>query len=213
MTSSTPCVLITGGGMGLGLAIVKKLLQGSKHSPPANVYTLTMAVSDEFMELVSKSEGRLAYAIGDVTKFEDSKKAVDEILSRWHRLDGVVVNAGITNLAPLEDLVRCHTDTGLRHDAQDALCECCSARQHAACGASGAAQAQGSRGVCDQQLVAPMPSYMGTVQVREPLTQLLQSRTQFTCSDARERRARHCVVCREPRPRRHGDAEQDPLHG
>lgn len=111
--SPTPSVLVTGGGMGLGLAVVKKLLQGTQRTPPANVYTLTMAVSDEFKELQSQYQGRLAYATGDVTKYEDSQKAVDDIVSRWQRLDGLVLNAGITKLAPLKELVRGRTDAGL----------------------------------------------------------------------------------------------------
>ncbi|WFD44190.1 hypothetical protein MPSI1_002856 [Malassezia psittaci] len=102
--SNKPSVLVTGGGKGLGLAVIKRLLEGTAKSPAANVCTLTFDVSDDFEKLQTKYSDSLFYTQGDVTKFEDSKKIVDETLNRWKRLDAVVINAGLTELKPLKEL-------------------------------------------------------------------------------------------------------------
>ena len=58
-----------------------------------------------------------SFVQGDVTKFEDSKKIVEETLDRWKRLDAIVINAGLTELKPLKELV-CVNPTHKRNSTQ-----------------------------------------------------------------------------------------------
>jgi NAD(P)-dependent dehydrogenase (short-subunit alcohol dehydrogenase family) len=82
--------LITGGGRGIGAAIAKRFVDdGAK-----------IVISDirkDLLEEVAKSlkPGMVATCAGDVTKFDDVKKMIDETVKFGGKIDVLVNNAGI----------------------------------------------------------------------------------------------------------------------
>ncbi|MDO1500577.1 SDR family oxidoreductase [Winogradskyella maritima] len=94
-------ILITGASSGIGKATAKKL---SSHG--ANV-TLMARSEDELNTLkgeIEKSGGHAIVAIGDVTKREDFKSAVDKAVDTFGKVDGLINNAGLMPLSFVEKL-------------------------------------------------------------------------------------------------------------
>ena len=151
-TMSKQSVLVTGGGQGLGLAVIKKLLNGTSRTPPTNVFTLTTAVSDEFRELQSQFKDSLACAEGDATKFELSQDAVQQTLDRWKRLDALVLNAGITKLSPIRELVCLPLMKDHGNNDENTERECSSPDQHYPCCSAFAQRTKRPSCFCYKQL-------------------------------------------------------------
>ncbi len=91
--------LVTGGGRGIGAAIAKRFLDdGAK-----------VVVSDIRKDLLddmaqSLRTGNIATCTGDVTKFDDVKKMVDETVGFGGKIDILVNNAGIDNNGNILDI-------------------------------------------------------------------------------------------------------------
>ncbi len=82
--------LITGGGRGIGAAIAKRFVDdGAK--------IVISDIRDDLLENVAKSlkKGMVATCSGDVTKFEDVKKMVDQTVKFGGKIDVLINNAGI----------------------------------------------------------------------------------------------------------------------
>ena len=105
--TSSPVIIITGkypprprenppphigASKGLGLSITKILL----NTFGAKVIAVSRTISDELKGLVghSGSSDRLVFVQGDVADPLIPVKAVDTALTKWGRLDGLVLNAG-----------------------------------------------------------------------------------------------------------------------
>lgn len=81
--------LVTGGGSGLGRALVQRFIQEG-----ANVGVLeTNAKRAE--ELSAAFGTHVVVTIGDVTRYSDNVKAVEQTVKKFGRLDTFVANAGI----------------------------------------------------------------------------------------------------------------------
>lgn len=93
--------LVTGGARGLGLAMARalgahgtRIMLMDRDGPALDCAVATLA-----------AEGVEAYGhIGDVTRPDESTRAVDAMRERWGRVDIGVCNAGITSNVPAEDL-------------------------------------------------------------------------------------------------------------
>ena len=91
--------LVTGGASGLGRAIVERFVREG-----ARVAILDRA-RDRSEALVSQLGSNVASTVGDVTSLTDNRRAVEETVKRFGRLDCFVGNAGIWDFnLPLVDL-------------------------------------------------------------------------------------------------------------
>ena len=89
-------VVVTGGAQGLGLAVVEAFL-----AEGANVTTVDIE-RDTLDGAVKASGGRRALQaiVGDVSRREDVRAAIDAAVSRFGRLDVAVQVAGIAEFEP-----------------------------------------------------------------------------------------------------------------
>ncbi len=84
--------LVTGGGRGVGRAVCETLArEGARVVPFARNAAEVRAVADAAGAL--GTEGLAV--VGDVARYADVERAVDQLLARWGRLDVVVNAAGI----------------------------------------------------------------------------------------------------------------------
>ena len=94
--------LVTGAGSGIGKAAALLLAREG-----ARVAALGRT-EDELAEVVSeirKGGGEAAAVLADVSRADDMRRAAEETVGRWGRLDIVFANAGINGVwAPLEEL-------------------------------------------------------------------------------------------------------------
>src|SRR5581483_2485406 len=88
--------LITGGASGLGQAAARLLAgRGAK----VLIADLNEAGGAETVRQCEAAGSEAAFVPTDVTKEEDVKAAVGEVVSRWGRLDAALNNAGTTGAA------------------------------------------------------------------------------------------------------------------
>lgn len=91
---------ITGGTKGIGFGIAESLLeQGMKVAISGR--------SQEGVDWAVKNLGdgeRVLGLVSDVTKLEDEKNAVDQILAKFGQLDVVMANAGVGKFAPIDEM-------------------------------------------------------------------------------------------------------------
>jgi len=93
-TSDSPVTIITGAGSGIGRAAAEQLLaQGGR------VVVLDRN-ADSFSWVQEGDE--VAVVVGDVTEEAVNASAVEVALSRWGRVDGSVLNAGVTGSGPID---------------------------------------------------------------------------------------------------------------
>lgn len=94
--------LITGGSKGIGKGIAKVFA-----AEGAKVVILSRTEKDlkETTTAISKIGGEISYIVGDITKSEDMKKAADEIVKRYGKIDILVHNAaGIYPPSKIENM-------------------------------------------------------------------------------------------------------------
>ncbi|TKD65212.1 SDR family oxidoreductase [Flavobacterium sp. ASW18X] len=91
---------ITGGSKGIGLGVARTLLEQG----------VRVAISGRNLETVKKAAESLGSSemvlpiVSDVTKLEDEKKAVAEILDKFGQLDFMIANAGVGHFAPVDEM-------------------------------------------------------------------------------------------------------------
>jgi NAD(P)-dependent dehydrogenase (short-subunit alcohol dehydrogenase family) len=102
MTLSGKRAIVTGGGRGVGKGISVALAEAGC-SVAVNYAASRAAAEHTAAELAAL--GVDAFAVqGDVRRSGDVSRMVDEVLSRWTRLDVVVNNAGMQTWTPLVDV-------------------------------------------------------------------------------------------------------------
>lgn len=90
-------VLITGGSRGLGLVLARALLSRGAQVALLARHAGALARAVEGLGTDSRALG----VVGDVRSPESCRQAVDEVVSRFGRLDVVINNAGVILSAPL----------------------------------------------------------------------------------------------------------------
>ncbi len=86
--------LITGGSQGIGRAIALMLAENG--ADIAIVYVGNPDRAAETVSMIEEKGRRVKTYYYDISKFDDSKTAVDEVLKDFGRIDILVNNAGIT---------------------------------------------------------------------------------------------------------------------
>ena len=95
---------ITGGSKGIGYGVAEVLLRVG----------MKVAISGRGLEGVKQAAQRLGSGnnvlaiASDVSKLEDEKNAVQQIISKWGALDVVVANAGVGHFAPIDQISEEH---------------------------------------------------------------------------------------------------------
>jgi len=97
-------VLVTGGSSGLGLAIAQELAgQGA-------TLVITGRRQEQLTEALSKLGERASAVVADVSVLADLTVLFAEIKDRHGRLDVLVANAGMGEIAPLGNITEAHFD-------------------------------------------------------------------------------------------------------
>jgi NAD(P)-dependent dehydrogenase (short-subunit alcohol dehydrogenase family) len=95
-----PVVLVTGASTGIGLALLRQLIR----QPYRIVATARRESLDRFAALGIRSSPELLLRPLDLTRYDEHKAVVSEIMARWGRLDALVNNAGISYRAVVEHM-------------------------------------------------------------------------------------------------------------
>jgi 3-oxoacyl-[acyl-carrier protein] reductase len=93
--------LVTGGSRGIGAAIAKRLAR--EGASVVLTYTSAPEKADDVVKAISVNRGRALAIRADAADAEAVQAAVAEAVRAFGRLDVLVNNAGIVQLAPLEE--------------------------------------------------------------------------------------------------------------
>ncbi|HUH46325.1 MAG TPA: SDR family NAD(P)-dependent oxidoreductase, partial [Arenibacter sp.] len=91
---------ITGGSKGIGYGVAEVLLRAG----------MKVAISGRNLEGVAQAakslgaENNVLAIASNVTKLEDERHAVQQIITKWGALDVVVANAGVGHFAPIDQI-------------------------------------------------------------------------------------------------------------
>jgi NAD(P)-dependent dehydrogenase (short-subunit alcohol dehydrogenase family) len=87
-------VLISGGGTGIGAAAAELLARdGAK--------VVITGRTEKTLRETAASHAGIGYVVADVARPADVARAIAEVMSRYGRLDALVNNAGVAEIAPL----------------------------------------------------------------------------------------------------------------
>lgn len=104
MAKDKKTALITGGSKGIGFGIAEALIRKNYQ---VAITSRSIAGAMEAANQLNKLGPGEALAIeADVRNFDQQENAVNNILSRWGRLDVLVANAGIGHFASIEDITQ-----------------------------------------------------------------------------------------------------------
>lgn len=92
-------VIVTGGAKGIGEGIVKTL--AAEGAIPV-IIGRNGADNEQVVAAIEKSGGKATHVVAELSRPAESKRAVEEILSKHGKIDGVVNNAGINDGVGLE---------------------------------------------------------------------------------------------------------------
>ncbi|MGQ7938067.1 glucose 1-dehydrogenase [Paraburkholderia sp. D1E] len=98
--------VVTGASKGIGAAIAKALAaQGA--SVVVN-YASSKAGADDVVATITAAGGKAVAVAGDVSKAADAKGIIDTAVETYGRLDILVNNSGVYEMAPIEDITEAH---------------------------------------------------------------------------------------------------------
>ena len=98
--------VVTGASKGIGAGIAKALAaQGA--SVVVN-YASSKAGADDVVAAITAAGGKAVAVGGDVSKAADAKGIVDSAVETYGRLDILVNNSGVYEMAPIEDITEAH---------------------------------------------------------------------------------------------------------
>ena len=89
-------VLITGGGTGVGAAAAKMLAKDGARV--AINYSRSLQAAEETAQACEALGGEAMVCRGDVSQDEDCRRIVAETVAKWGRVDGLMNNAGTTQV-------------------------------------------------------------------------------------------------------------------
>lgn len=92
---------ITGGSKGIGLGIAKTLV---KNGMKVAITSRNMQAAKDAAASISPDNTRVLPLVSDVGSYDDEKKAIDEVIKHFGKLDVVVANAGVGHFASIEDM-------------------------------------------------------------------------------------------------------------
>lgn len=100
MSNEKKTALVTGGSKGIGYGVAKTLLQmGYKVAVTSRNLSAAEKAADKLGDY-----GEIIGLEADVRSYNSQKKAVDQLIDKWGRLDVLVANAGIGHFGSVEDL-------------------------------------------------------------------------------------------------------------
>ncbi|CAE6740006.1 MULTISPECIES: glucose 1-dehydrogenase [Paraburkholderia] len=98
--------VVTGASKGIGAGIAKALAaQGA--SVVVN-YASSKAGADDVVAAITAAGGKAVAVGGDVSKAADAKGIIDSAVETYGRLDILVNNSGVYEMAPIEDITEAH---------------------------------------------------------------------------------------------------------
>src|SRR5258708_5506228 len=98
--------VVTGASKGIGAAIAKALAaQGA--SVVVN-YASSKTGADDVVAAITAAGGKAVAVGGDVSKAADAKGIIDSAVETYGRLDILVNNSGVYEMAPIEDITEAH---------------------------------------------------------------------------------------------------------
>ncbi|WAC09491.1 SDR family oxidoreductase [Dyadobacter pollutisoli] len=102
MAESNKVALITGGSKGIGYGIAEVLIS-------EGILVAITSRSQESADQAAASLNKIkeGYAIGiesDVRNLQSQEAAVEQVISKWGRLDYFIANAGVGHFAPIQEL-------------------------------------------------------------------------------------------------------------
>lgn len=93
-------IIVTGGSKGIGLGIVESLVR--EEAIPV-IITRNKASVDEVTEVFKAQGVDISYALAELTDPEQCKTAVQTVIDKFGRIDGLVNNAGVNDGVGLEN--------------------------------------------------------------------------------------------------------------
>lgn len=93
-------IIVTGGARGIGESIVRKL--ADENAVPC-IIDINKQLADNLVNTLEKENKNCFSVTADLTKPDQCKKSVDEIINKFGRIDGIVNNAGLNDGVSLEN--------------------------------------------------------------------------------------------------------------
>ena len=93
--------IVTGGSSGIGKAIVKTYLD---HGAKVTIVDVDEEGLQETERKLAKFKEKVLLVKGDVTKVGDVRKAVNETVKKWKKIDVLVNNAGVSTISTLTEM-------------------------------------------------------------------------------------------------------------
>src|SRR5690242_6987446 len=94
--------LVTGGATGIGRATVLAFAQAGAAGVAIN-YRSAKAEAEKLADDVTRAGSEALLVKADVKSEEEVRRMVEEVEKRFHRLDVLVNNAGVTHWVPVGD--------------------------------------------------------------------------------------------------------------
>lgn len=93
-------IIVTGGARGIGESIVRKLAE--EDAIPC-IIDINRQLADKLVSELQQNRKQCFAVIADLTKPEQCKLAIDDIINKFGRIDGIVNNAGLNDGVGLEN--------------------------------------------------------------------------------------------------------------
>jgi len=93
-------IIVTGGARGIGESIVRKL--ADENAVPC-IIDLNKTLADQLCDDLIRLNKKCFVVIADLTDLDQCKQAIDKIITTYHKIDGLVNNAGVNDGVDLEN--------------------------------------------------------------------------------------------------------------
>lgn len=93
-------IIVTGGARGIGESIVRKL--ADENAIPC-IIDIDKTLADQLCNDLIRLNKKCFVVIADLRNLDQCKQAIDKIISTYHKIDGLVNNAGVNDGVGLEN--------------------------------------------------------------------------------------------------------------